>query len=281
MAYMDLMKSSLSSLIAAGESGRTSLDGMLGPLGGAVSDITGAASELDSIPIIGPAMGARLQRTMRAITAAQSTVGGIASKYGQATRAAAQVQERLGTFNEQAGKAGAAINRMTGKVAPSLGGILPTSALVADATPAAAAVKPLPHLLVLQPLKPGSQPYYFNLDTAAFDELQRRSSYRWAAQERLSRDSAQQAVGQGEDTLTLKGAVFPLLKAGIGQLDALRAIARRLEPVSLTTGYGAVLGSWCLRKVDEDQSALLAGGAPRKQSFTLEFVAYGNDMQNV
>ena len=30
----------------------------------------------------------------------------------------------------------------------------------------------------------------------------------------------------------------------------------------------------------EEQSAFLQGGIPRKQSFTLEFVRYGDDLQN-
>lgn len=281
MPYMELMKSTLSSLVAAGEAGRTTVDGMLGPLNGAVSDMTGAASELEGLPIIGPAVGAKLQRTMRAINATQSTVGMMASKYSQVTSAATQVRERLGTLGEQASKAGSAINRMAGKVSPSLASVVPSSAFAPSVTPVAAASTPFPHLLTLQPLKAGSQPFYFNLDTAAFDELQRRTAYRWAAQERLTRDIAQQAVGQGEDTLTIKGAVFPLFRGGISQLDALRAIGRLLLPVSLTTGYGAVLGNWCLRKVDEDQSSLLAGGIPRKQGFTLEFTKYGDDLQNV
>lgn len=281
MPYMEQMQSTLKSLVAAGEAGRTSLDGMLGPLNGAVSDMTGAASELEGLPIVGPLVGAKLQRTMRAISLAQSTVGMVAAKYGQVVSAASQVQARLGTLKEQAAKAGAAINRIAGKISPSLGSIVPSSALLADATPAAEAVKPFPHLLIIQPQDPKLKPYYFNLDTAAFDDLTRKTGYRWAGQERLTREIAQQAVGQGEDKLTIKGAIFPLFKGGIGQLNTLRSIGRRLQPLTLTTGYGEVLGSWCLLSVDEEQGALLAGGIPRKQSFTLEFVSYGNDLQNV
>lgn len=281
MAYMELMKSTLSSLVAAGEAGRTSLDGMLGPLNGAVSDMTGAAAELESLPIVGPLMGEKLQRTMRAINVAQSTVGMVAAKYSQVVSAASQVQERLGSLKEQAAKAGAAVNRIAGKLSPSLGNIFPTGALGEEMTPAAEAVKPFPHLLIIQPQDPKLQPYYFNLDTAAFDELTRKTGFRWAGQERLTRDIAQQAVGQGEDKLTIKGAIFPLFKGGIGQLNELRTIGRRLQPLTLTTGYGEVLGTWCLLNVDEDQGALLPGGIPRKQGFTLEFVAYGNDLQNV
>jgi len=281
MAYMELMGSTLSSLVAAGQAGRTSLDGMLGPLNGAVRDMTGAASELDSLPIVGPMVGEKLQRTMRQINAAQSAVGQVAAKYNQAVSAASQVQQRLGTLKEQAAKAGAAINRIGGKLSPSLGNIFPSSMLGADMTPAAEAVKPFPHLLIIQPQDPKLKPYYFNLDTAAFDELTRKTAFRWAGQERLTREIAQQAVGQGEDKLTIKGAIFPLFRGGIGQLNELRTIGRRLQPLTLTTGYGEVLGTWCLLNVDEEQGALLAGGIPRKQSFSLEFVAYGNDMQNV
>ncbi|MDF2793133.1 MAG: Phage protein [Pseudomonas orientalis] len=281
MAYMEQMQSALKSLLAAGESGRTSLDGMLGPLNGAISDMTGAASELEGVPFIGPAIGAKIQRTMRAINAAQSAVGQVAAKYNQAVNAASQVQERLGSLKEQAGKAGAAINRIAGQVSPSLSNIMPTGVFTPQLTPAAEAVKPFPHLLIMQPLEPNAQPYYFNLDTAAFEELRRQTSFRWAGQERLTRSIAQQAVGQGEDKITLKGAIFPGFKGGLKQLDTLRTIGGRLQPVNLTTGYGEVLGTWCLLNIEEDQSHLLAGGIPRKQSFSLEFVSYGDDLQNV
>lgn len=143
MAYMELLGSTLSSLVAAGMAGRTRLDGMLGPLTGAVSDMTGAAAELENLPIVGPAIGEKLQRTMRQINAAQSTVGQVAAKYSQVVSAASQVQERLGSLKEQTSKAGAAVNRIAGSLSPSLGNIFPSSVLGADMTPSAAAVKPL------------------------------------------------------------------------------------------------------------------------------------------
>ncbi|PNB76723.1 phage tail protein, partial [Pseudomonas sp. FW305-BF6] len=86
------------------------------------------------------------------------------------------------------------------------------------------AVTPFPHLLIIQPQDPKAQPYYFNLDTAAFDELRRSTEFRWASQERLSRRPAQQAVGMGEEKITLKGAIFPGFKGGFKQLDTLRSL---------------------------------------------------------
>ncbi|WP_443701132.1 phage tail protein [Pseudomonas sp.] len=281
MAYMEQLQAGVKYLATAGETGRRSLDGMLGPVNGAISEITGATSELEGLPIIGPAVGAKLQRVMRGVNAAQAKVGAVVATYNQASRAVSQIDERLGVLKEQAARASTAINKIAGKISPSLANIVPTAAFAADATPAVEAVKPFPHLLIIQPLKPEATPYYFNLDTAAFDELRRSTEFRWASQERLTRRPAQQAVGMGEEKITLKGAIFPGFKGGLKQLDTLRAVGAQLLPLSLTTGYGDVLGTWCLKNIEEEQSALLQGGIPRKQGFTLEFTRYGDDLQNV
>lgn len=281
MGYMEQLQAGLKYLVEAGESGRRGADGMLGPVNGAIREITGAASELENIPFVGPAIGAKLQRVMRGVDAAQTKVGQVVATYGRATRAAAEVQERMGTLKEQAGKATTAINKIAGQVSPSLANIVPTSVFATDATPAPEAVKPFPHLLIIQPQDPKAQPYYFNLDTAAFDELTRSTEFRWASQERLSRRPAQQAVGIGEEKITLKGTIYPGFKGGLKQLDTLRSIGAQLKPLTLTTGYGDVMGTWCLKNITEEQGALMHGGIPRKQGFTLEFVRYGDDMQNV
>ncbi|WP_460100184.1 phage tail protein [Pseudomonas sp. H3_C08] len=281
MAYMEQLQSGLKNLAAAGETGRRSLDGMMGPVNGAISEISGAASELEGIPIVGPAVGAKLQRVMRSVNAAQAKVGQVVATYNKATRAVSQIDERMGELKEQAARASTAINKIAGKVSPSLINIVPTGSLAGDATPLPEAVQPFPHLLIVQPLDPNAQPYYFNLDTAAFDELRRSTEFRWASQERLTRRPAQQAVGIGEEKITLKGAIFPGFKGGLKQLDTLRSLGSQLKPLTLTTGYGDVLGTWCLKNVEEEQTALLQGGIPRKQAFTLEFARYGDDLQNV
>jgi len=281
MAYMEQLQSGFKSLVQAGEAGRRSIDDMIGPVNGAISEITGAAEELASLPGVPPGVGEKLQRVMRGIGAAQSKVGTVLATYNKGTRTMSGLDERMETLKEQAYRAGTAINQIAGKVDPRLANIIPTSALAPNATPMAEAVKPFPHLLILQPLQTNAQPFYFNLDTAAFDELRRQTEFRWASQERLSRRPAQQGVGMGEEKLSLKGAIFPTFKGGLKQLDTLRTIGAKLLPLNLTTGYGFVLGTWCLRSLEEEQGALLAGGIPRKQTFNLEFTRYGDDMQNV
>jgi phage protein U len=281
MTYMEQLQSGFKSLVQAGEAGRRSIDDMIGPVNGAISEITGAAEELASLPGVPPGVGEKLQRVMRGIGAAQSKVGTVLATYNKGVRTMSGLDDRMDTLKDQAYRAGTAINQIAGKVDPRLANILPTSALAPNATPMAEAVKPFPHLLILQPLQSNAQPFYFNLDTAAFDELRRQTEFRWASQERLSRRPAQQGVGMGEEKLSLKGAIFPTFKGGLKQLDTLRSIGAKLLPLNLTTGYGFVLGTWCLRSLEEEQGALMAGGIPRKQTFSLEFTRYGDDMQNV
>lgn len=281
MPALDQLQSGLKYLASAGETGRRSMDGMLGPVNGAIGEITGAASELEGVPFVGPALGAKLQRVMRGVNAAQAKVGQVVAMYGTASRAVSQIDERLGVLKEQASRAATAINKVAGNASPALANILPTGAFATDQTPAPEAVKPFPHLLIIQPQDPKASPYFFNLDTAAFDELRRSTAFRWASQERLGRRPAQQGIGMGDEKITLKGAIFPGFKGGLKQLDTLRRIGGQLQPLTLTTGYGDVLGTWCLASIEEEQSALMQGGIPRKQGFTLEFVCYGDDMQNV
>lgn len=147
----------------------------------------------------------------------------------------------------------------------------------------------MPHLLVLQPLTANAQPFYFNLNTAAFDALQRNSAYNWSGQVRLVGGRRCRASAWARRASCSKGAVFPLRRqvgnqekvVGLEQLEALRRLAERREPLILSSGYGEVqMGLWCLVRISENQSALLGNGAPRKQTFDLEFKRYGDDLPN-
>lgn len=134
------------------------------------------------------------------------------------------------------------------------------------------------HLLILTSRI--GESFYFNLSTAGYDTLRRQTSYNIAAQDRLTRRPALQAVSKGGESITVSGAIFTL-KAGAGQLDKLRAIGFKMDPVMLTTGYGDALGEWYLTRIEEEQSAMFSDGMPRKQQFTLEFQRYGEDYSDI
>ena len=119
--------------------------------------------------------------------------------------------------------------------------------------------------------------YRFSVDTAAYGELVRATEYRWARQDRLGRPPARQYLGPGDDTITLKGIVYPTHRGGLGQVDALREEAGKGEPLRLVGGTGIVFGLWVILRIRETAQAFLAGGAARRQEFEIDLAYYGQD----
>ncbi|ETX03575.1 MAG: tail protein (plasmid) [Candidatus Entotheonella factor] len=119
--------------------------------------------------------------------------------------------------------------------------------------------------------------FRFAVDTAAYQTLQRTSAYRWPGQERLAREPALQFTGPGTETLTLDGVIYPAFRGGLGQLDAMREMAARGEPLLLVDGLGQVRGQWVITQIEESQSHFLPKGIPRKMTFTLSLQRYGED----
>ena len=119
--------------------------------------------------------------------------------------------------------------------------------------------------------------FRFSVDTAAYRELLRVTEYRWPSQSRLGRRPARQFVGAGDDTVTLRGVIYPHHRGGLGQLDAMRAEAGQGEPLRLVSGDGRVLDRWVVTRVEETQPEHWSDGTPRRQDFALELAFYGAD----
>lgn len=134
------------------------------------------------------------------------------------------------------------------------------------------------HLMVLS--AGTGETFYFNLSTAPYDTYNRQTKYNIAVQDRLAREQALQAVAKGSDNITLSGFIYTKT-GGASQLNRLRAIGYKTEPVTLTTGYGDAMGLWYLTGVTEEGTELFQDGMPRKQKFSLEFQRYGEDYQNL
>ncbi|SHL04374.1 phage tail protein [Paraburkholderia terricola] len=246
-----------------------------GNLTSAAELLSGAGSALSVAGDLDPKVGT----VVRSFNAVQSSVSSVlkiatASNHPLVKSAADSVNTALGDvrtkFNAWAGIKEAP---SPASLATSTGAGALLSGLLGGATGAT------PHLMTLT--SDVGDTFHFNLSTAAFDRLRRTTKYRVASQERLNRQEALQAVSQGGETITLSGVVFAASGPGARQIDALRAIGDRMVPVQLTTGYGEVLGRWYLEGVDEEQEALMSDGAPRKQTFSLEFGRYGEDYKNL
>lgn len=119
--------------------------------------------------------------------------------------------------------------------------------------------------------------YRFSIDTAAYQSLQRSAAYRWPQQERIGREPASQFLGPGTETITLNGTIYPTYKGGLGQLGAMREMAGTGTPLLLVDGLGRILRKWVITQIEETQDTFLAGGIPRKVTFTMSLQRYGED----
>lgn len=116
--------------------------------------------------------------------------------------------------------------------------------------------------------------YQFGLSTAAYQELLRRSGYRWASQDRFGQAPARQYTGPESETIELSGIIYAEFRGGTGQLDAIRALAAKGLPQRLIDGSGRLLGRWVIESIEETQSTFAAKGYPRKQEFSLQISSF-------
>lgn len=116
--------------------------------------------------------------------------------------------------------------------------------------------------------------FSFELATAVFQELKRVTEYRWPKQERFGKAPVRQFVGLGDDSITLPGVIFPAWRGGRFQVDAMRAMAARGEPLFMVDGDGTVMGRWVIERIEETKSNFAAAGAPLKQEYSLSLCKF-------
>lgn len=124
-------------------------------------------------------------------------------------------------------------------------------------------------------------PYPFGLNTAAFQELNRSTEWRWPSQDVFEGVPALQFTGYGKDTITLPGVIFPEYWGGTGQVEALRGLADGGQPQTLIDGRGNVLGEFVITGVQERQSVFAGAGVALRQEFTVTLERYSRGLPAV
>lgn len=118
--------------------------------------------------------------------------------------------------------------------------------------------------------------FKFSLNTAVFQQLERSTSYRWRAQERVGQFDALQYTGPADDRMRLPGVVYPDWKGGGGQMKQLRSLASQGRPLRLIGPGGEILGLWVIEGIDEGQSYYKPDGTFRRQEFTVYIRKFGD-----
>lgn len=119
--------------------------------------------------------------------------------------------------------------------------------------------------------------FRFSMSAPNYQSLSREATGRWPAQPRVGRAPALQFTGEGEETLSLAGTLYPHYTGGLDQIEAMRVQCKTGTPLMLVSGLGFVFGLWSILSVSDEQSFFMAGGLPRKVTFTIELSAYGPD----
>jgi phage protein U len=84
--------------------------------------------------------------------------------------------------------------------------------------------------------------FRFEIATAAYQKFSLNQSWRWPEQARINRDPALQFVGRNVGEIELDGVIYPSFKGGLGQIEAMRALADAGKPQQLVDGLGRIWG---------------------------------------
>ena len=111
--------------------------------------------------------------------------------------------------------------------------------------------------------------FIFALNTLAFQELRRSSSWRHPSNSRVGARPARQYVGPGDETITLTGLKAPEFMGERKALDRLRAMADDGKAYALVNGAGETFGAWVIESIEESGSLFIREGVARRVEFTI------------
>ncbi|MCY1672132.1 phage tail protein [Novosphingobium sp. SL115] len=112
--------------------------------------------------------------------------------------------------------------------------------------------------------------FIFGMDTMAYSDLVRRTTWRHGSTERFMARPASQFLGPGEDSITLSGRLMPEVAGQFAAIEVIKAMADTGEDYPLVDGLGRVLGHYRIVGLEERQVAIMGGGLPRGVDFNLD-----------
>lgn len=111
--------------------------------------------------------------------------------------------------------------------------------------------------------------FVFSLRTASYQELQRVTNWRHPSNSRVGESPSYQFIGKGEDTITLKGAIYHEITGNRFMLDILRYMGNSGKAYTLIEGTGKIYGLVIIDSLDETKTFFFNDGSARKTEFTM------------
>jgi phage protein U len=119
--------------------------------------------------------------------------------------------------------------------------------------------------------------FVWSINTVAYQELKRKTDWRYASNNRVSKRPATQYVGLGSDKITVSGWFSSTLAGDPASIDKLRLMADAGVPYVLVSGTGAVFGLYEIESITENTSLFYPNGTPRRIDFTLSINRVDDD----
>ncbi|GJH39053.1 hypothetical protein CBA19CS91_39870 [Paraburkholderia hospita] len=120
--------------------------------------------------------------------------------------------------------------------------------------------------------------FVFSMQTLAYQELQRRTQWKFASTSRIGARNARQFTGQGDDTITLTGWFMPDQMGGkTASLAELGAMGDTGAAFVLVDGAGKVYGAFLLEGLDEGHTIIGQDGTGRRIEFTINLTRTDDD----
>lgn len=119
--------------------------------------------------------------------------------------------------------------------------------------------------------------FVFSITTLGFEQLQRKTAWRFAKQDRVGARPVRQFLGPDDDTITLSGLVATELTGGTAGIDELRAMADTGNAWPMVDGAGHVYGQWVIEDLSTDSTLHDAQGIPLRVEFTLQLARVDDD----
>lgn len=82
-------------------------------------------------------------------------------------------------------------------------------------------------------------------------------------------------VGEGPESFSIRGRLFPRRLGGLGPMGVLRAVQKQASPQLIVRGDGAVLGWYVLIELSDDHAYLDGLGVGQMIDFSAEFEKAG------
>ena len=119
--------------------------------------------------------------------------------------------------------------------------------------------------------------FVFSIKTTAYHSTKTTKSYNWPELNRIGGIPALQYTGEGNETMSLDGVIFPKYSGGLGQIHNLKKEAEKKTPLNLVSSNGVDLGDWVIVSISNIDNLFLPGGYPQKIEFNINLKKYGDD----